>query len=245
MVPPPIQRSADHRYTKDGVEHPGVTGILNVAPSKHDWLGPWNARMAATAAVEMYEKGALGTLIETTGRDGAIKALSSSANWKRDEAARLGSAVHKLAETREYEHATEGVRKRAEAYADWWNGSGWTRPLVEVMGINPDVGYGGTFDLMARDPDGKLTLADIKTGSTIGRESILQLTAYGMFHLIQYAVGDDWRLVTMPEVERYVILHVTLDGVRPIDINVGQAERMAWLDCVDLARWVGTVKGRL
>ena len=37
-------------------------------------------------------------LVGTVGREGAIKALSSRANWQRDEAAALGTEVHSLAD---------------------------------------------------------------------------------------------------------------------------------------------------
>jgi hypothetical protein len=108
--------------------------------------------------------------------------------------------------------------------------------------VHPDVGYGGTFDLLAYDRDGRTVLADIKTGKAVYKEAILQLTAYGMAPLVQ-RFGDD-KVYPMPLPDRYAVIHVTKDGVREVCIDVGQAERMAFLDCVDLHRWLASVKGK-
>lgn len=256
MVPPPIQRSADHRYTYEGVTHPGVTSILKVL-DKSDALMSWAARQTAEAALNMMdsdtlmEPSSLQVMLSSVGKEGAIKALTSRSSWQRDEAAQLGSEVHRLAErllsTTEEPTISPvpAVALRVQAYADWWQASGWSRPLTEVMGVNPSVGYGGTLDLLARDADNRLVLADIKTGKGVYREAILQLAAYGDFTVMQYPSGDDWKIAVMPTVDRYVILHVTLDGVREVELTVGQDERMAFLDCVDLARWTQKVNGRL
>lgn len=260
MAPQPITRSADHRYTYEGVTYPGVTTMLKVL-DKSDALMSWAARQTAEAALNLIhakdspgfiDSTALIALLDSVGRKGTIRALTSRSSWQRDEAAQLGTEVHRLAESMhsdagQYTLPTlpDGIRKRIEAYADWWNASGWTRPLTEVMGVNPSVGYGGTLDLLARDADGRLVLADIKTGKGVYREAILQLTAYGDFTVMQYPTLGQWKLAVMPKVDRYVILHVTLDGVREVELTVGQDERMAWLDCVDLYRWTQKVKGRL
>lgn len=244
MVPQPIQRTQDHVYGYEGNQYPGVTTILRVL-DKSDGLVPWAARQTADAALRMFSDGSLASMLNAVGNEGAIKALTDRHRWQRDEAAQVGSEVHRLAETRSFEHANDGIAVRARAYADWWQASGWTRPLTEVMGVNPSVGYGGTADLLARDSDGRLVLADIKTGKGVYRESILQLAAYGQFTFIQYPDGDAWKLAVMPTVDRYVILHVTLDGVREVELTIGQDEHMAFADCVDLHRWMGKVKGRL
>ena len=57
-----------------------------------DKSGPlmvWAAKNAAEAAVLLGADG-LAQLVATVGEQGAIKALSDRANWKRDEAAQLG-----------------------------------------------------------------------------------------------------------------------------------------------------------
>jgi hypothetical protein len=48
----------------------------------------------------------------------------------------------------------------------------------------------------------------------------------------------------MPEADRYVILHVTADGVREIEVSVGALEKLAWGACIDLHQWSETTKGK-
>jgi hypothetical protein len=98
------------------------------------------------------------------------------------------------------------------------------------------------LDVLAYDQDGKTVLADIKTGS-VWREAILQLTAYGLCPLVS-PMGSD-KVYPMPVPDRYVILNVKPEGVRPIEVNIGSAERMAWADVLDLYAWQQSVKGKL
>ncbi len=108
------------------------------------------------------------------------------------------------------------------------------------------MGWGGTFDLLAYDRDGKTVLADIKTGKGVYKEAVLQLAAYGMAKIVQPATDGILPAQTypMPLPDRYVILHVTADGVREIEIAVGTAERMAFLACLDLYHWIEGMKGK-
>ena len=243
---PAIIRSSDHRYTYNGVTYPGVTDILKVI-DKSGPLMAWAARQTAEAAADLIESAATEPIMMATGRDGFIKAVSARANWQRDEAAHLGTAVHGLADQlvngQTLDTATPLAHEYAKRYADWWQASGWRLRLSEALVVHPDVGYGGTFDLLCYDADGRTVLADIKTGRGVYREAILQLTAYGMAPLVS-PMGSD-RVYPMPIPDRYVVIHVTADKVREVEIAVGQAERMAFLDCVDLHRWLDSVKGKL
>ena len=243
MLPQPITRSADHIYSAtlpNGEKvgpFTGVTTYLGIL-DKPALIG-WAANETADAAIGMMDGDPrpLSHILDAIGKVGFRKAITSRKDWKRDEAAHLGTEVHHLAEgviNGEARQGSDLAMRHAIIYADWWKESGWTRPLTEVMGINPSVGYGGTADLMARDEAGKLVLADLKTGAKgVFREAVLQLQAYKDFTYIM--VGGELRV--MPDVDRVVILHVTLDGVRPIELNLDEHDRMAWLDCVDLWRW--------
>jgi hypothetical protein len=249
---PAIQRTQDHRYGYNGQWYPGVTDILKVI-DKSGALMTWAARQTAEAAIALIkatpgENGIppLIAMLSNVGDAGTVAALTSRANWTRDEAASLGSAVHNLADElvsgRPLSVESPLAHEYAKGYADWWQASGWRLRLSEAVVVHPDVGYGGTFDLLAYDRDGKTVLADIKTGKAVYKEAILQLTAYGMAPKVQ-RYGDD-KVYPMPIPDRYAVIHVTKDGVREVCIDVGQAERMAFLDCVDLHRWLASVKGK-
>jgi hypothetical protein len=250
-----IHRTPDHLYTYEGVTYPGVTGILRVL-DKSDALMAWAANSTAEAAVELARRkvdaySALDILLEVVGPEGVAKALASSSVRKRDDAAQLGSTVHDWADKllttgidpADMAAMSDPVLKRVKAYAEWWEASGWKRRLTEAYVVAPSTGYGGTFDLLAYDADGRTVMADIKTGTGVYREAILQLCAYGMAPLV--ARPTDPRAFPNPTPDRYVILHVQATKVREIEVTVGEAERMAFLDCLDLYRWLATVRGRL
>jgi hypothetical protein len=255
-----ITRSANHYYTYDGKTYPGVTGILSVI-DKSGPLMSWAARQTAEAAVALaltpgvdgadrpYPQ--LNRLLDTVGEEGVIKALTARSNWKRDEAAALGTEVHNLADLVVRAQPTppmgETTRHRVLAYADWWKASGWRLRLSEAMLVHPGMGYGGTLDLLAYDADGRTVLADIKTGKAVYNEAVLQLTAYGMAELIQPPSDNVMVPATvypMPKVDRHVILHVTADGVREVEVAVGIKEKIAWASCIELAEWRESVKGK-
>lgn len=242
VTSPGITRSTDHRYTHAGKTYPGVTGILKVI-DKSDALMNWAARNTAEAAVAQI--GALPSLLDTVGPEGVVKALTSRSSWKRDQAAALGSEVHDLADQwiRGLDpQIPEHARKHVANYAEWWTASGWSLRTSEAMVVHPNAGYGGTLDLLARDRDGRTVLADIKTGKAVYSEAVLQLAAYGMAKLIQ--PGGASESYPMPVIERHVILHVTADAVREVEVPIGSMELMAFLACIDLSAWHSTTKGK-
>lgn len=256
-----INRSADHMYTYEGTVYRGVTGVLSVI-DKSAALMSWAARQTAEAAVRMVTNSiselsdgrnmnSLQALLETVGPEGAIKALTSRSSWKRDEAAALGTEVHNLADLvvrgQPTPSMTATTRSRVLAYADWWKASGWSLRTSEAMLVNVTASYGGTLDLLARDRDGRTVLADIKTGKAVYNEAVLQLTAYGEAEYIQPPSDNVMvpaQAYRMPKVDRHVILHVTADGVREVEVTVGTLERVAWIACLDLATWRDSVKGK-
>jgi hypothetical protein len=85
-------------------------------------------------------------------------------------------------------------------------------------------------------------LADVKTGGAF-REAILQLAGYSLCTLVQPRGLST--VYPMPTIDRYVILQVTENGVRPIDVTVGVTEHMAFLAALELYTWAKATKGRL
>jgi hypothetical protein len=242
---PAIVRSDDHHYSFLGQTYPGVTGILKIL-DKSGPLMAWASKETAKAAIAMLKTGALSDLVIEVGDEAAIKALTAKAGWERDEAAKVGTRIHAMADAhvRGEVGADEGqdIAKRVELYAEWWQGSGWTLRLSEALVVHTAVRYGGTFDLLARGPDGETILADIKTGKGIYTDAALQLAAYGMAEWV-CPMGSP-TAYPMPKVDRYVILHVTEKGVREVDVKVGSAEQVAFIAACALAKWRDQTKGR-
>jgi hypothetical protein len=243
VTPGPIVRSTDHHYTYAGETYPGVTSVLGIL-DKSGPLMTWAAKETAKAAVAQVDN--LPSLLATVGEQGVIRALTSRSSWQRDEAAQLGTQVHHLADLVVRGEPTppmnETVRQRVLAYAEWWKASAWALRTSEALVVSPTLRYGGTFDLLARDRDGRTVLADIKTGRGVYREAVLQLAAYAFADLV--ARPGDPVAWPMPVVERFVVLHVTADGVREIEVALGSTERAAWAACLELARWAESMAGK-
>ena len=254
MIQAPIQRTDDHRYLYAGKEFPGVTNVLKVI-DKSDALIAWAARNTAEAALELaksrvhdgpVDTDGLSYLVATVGERGAVKALTERSTWKRDAAAHLGSAVHGYADDlvsgREIPELEGAQKAYVERYAEWWASAGWKVRTSEAIVVHDTHGYGGTLDLLCYDADGRTVLADIKTGASVFREAVLQLTAYGNAELLQTPVGA---LYTMPKVDRYAIIHVLGDKpTREVPIVVGTRELNAWGAALDLYGWWKTTKGK-
>jgi hypothetical protein len=251
---PQIIRTDDHRYIYAGREYPGVTGILDVV-DKSGALMHWAAKNTAEAALALMGTvvqvaddetiNGLQHLVSTVGPTGAVKALTERSTWKRDEAAHLGTKVHGYADDlvngRPIPELQGNQKAYVDQYARWWETAGWTIRTTEAIVLHESHGYGGTLDILARDEDKRTVLADIKTGKAIYNTAVLQLTAYGNAELIQTPAFD---IYPMPAIDRYVILHVTADGVRPVEVKVGTFELNAWGACLDLSAWNKTTKGK-
>ena len=243
---PFILRSEDHRYTFEGQTYPGVTSIVKILDKSGPMMS-WAARMTAEAAVRM--SGTLPQLIENVGPEGAVKALTARGAWERDTAAALGTDVHRIADIiatgQPVPPMAEATMKRVDHYLRWWTSSGWTVRASEALLVNPGVGYGGTLDILARDREGRTVLADYKTGNVAyqGRlypEILMQLAAYGMASFMD---TGDGALYTMPEIDRYAVLHITADGCEEMEARIGKAEREAFRHCLALVRWRDGLRG--
>lgn len=242
LKPQAITRSADHVYSYNGAHYPGVTSILKILGATFQQAALYGAKQAATATADLIEAGTILSMWEAQGRDGFIKGMAGTATKRRDEAAAVGTDVHELADRiakGESPTVPDHLRAHVEHYAAWWASSGWTLRASEAMLVHTVFKYGGTLDLLARDGQGRTVLADIKTGR-IYKEAVLQLTAYSMAELIQTDAG----LFTMPKADRFVILHVTADGVREVEVSVDTMEMVAWAAALDLHQWAETMKGK-
>lgn len=243
---PAVARDRYHRYTFEGVVHPGVTGLIKVI-DKSDVLMRWAARNTAEAAI--LQAANIPSLLETSGKEGVIRLLAERSSWKRDAAADLGTDLHGYAdrisqgEDLAKDTVPEAAWARAAAYADWWQGSGWKRRITEAYVINRTLGYGGTIDLLAYDENGRTVLADVKSGKGVYGETILQLLAYGRAEVIA-PVGSP-TAYPMPPIDRYAVLHVTDAGVRVVDIEPTEEDWVAFQACIPLAAWQKTHKDAL
>lgn len=233
---PAITRTRDHQYSFNDVVYPGVTGLIGVV-DKSDALMGWAARGTAEAAIRLVDK--LPELIETSGAEGVVKLLTARSGFQRDEAAKIGTQIHSMAEMiargESLPFQPDGIRERVLRYADWWTGSGWSIRLAEAYLVNETLGYGGTLDLLARDEKGLTVLLDVKSGRGVYAISRLQMVAYGDAEWI--APPESPVAYPMPRIDRYVIAHVTDKGVRLVELAIDDIDRAAFAACLPLSTW--------
>jgi hypothetical protein len=224
---PPLTLKFDaryHRYSVNGTDVPSVTTIL-----KASWPAPaltyWAANQAATYATTRWAEL---TELDVIGRYEKIR----KAPWsERDRSAVRGTTIHRFGEQLAHGEAVEvppALEPVVQGYADWLDRFGVEVVAAEraVAYLPPDnlrLPYAGTFDLIADLNDGNRWLLDIKTGSGVYPEHVLQLAAYR--HATHYQPEPKGELQPMLEIDRVGVIHVLPDEVRLIPVA---ADRRAW-----------------
>ncbi len=150
-----IERSADHKYTVDGVAYDGVTTVIGRVirkPQLERWIGDLGNVEAARI---------------------------------RDEAGDHGTLVHSLAALRaagvpSIPMDDEGATgKQLADFAEWYDANVDECYGVEVFVCHPTYRYAGALDLAVRLKGDKVTtILDIKSGRNVYPEMRYQSAAY-------------------------------------------------------------------
>lgn len=190
----------------DGVQHPGVTSILNMLPKP--FLGPWQAKMAAEWAVTH-----MSVLNDLAGRDdkAAVELIKGAARRSTSGSADLGTAVHEYIEAvllgnSVQDAATADESLMRASFQDFLKD--WKPEVVitEATIRNDTVGYAGSLDAVL-NIGGVNIIVDWKTGKSVHEETALQLTAYSRAE--QLSNSDK-----LPPIEAGAVLHVRPDGYK-------------------------------
>ncbi|MEV0126362.1 hypothetical protein AB0I16_33260 [Streptomyces sp. NPDC050703] len=217
--------------TDRDVAHPGVTTVIGMLP-KQDFLGPWNAKMAATLAVDSLDFVAD---MAARDREGAIQYISGAARRYTKVRADLGSEAHDLFERLIRGEYVGRVRADLTPYVAHF------REFLDA--VNPELfraedvawsdtyGYAGSFDVVMRvwlDDDGNptpdrsgtphLIMGDWKTSKSTYSDVALQLAAYAN---ADYIIDAEGNRSPMPEFDGAAVLHVTDEtwAFKPVDIG--------------------------
>lgn len=170
-----------HQYRVNGSLVPSVTGILQVLAKPA--LVPWAAKMCG----EYLEANLpVGQPLDEIQKARLIKEMKGAHKRKSEDAADIGTIVHKFAE--DYVQGKDPslpinpqAKSAAESFLDWMS-QHHVRVLHSERRIFSRVHfYAGTVDLIA-EVDDVLTIADFKTSSGIYPEMFLQLAAYSIAH---------------------------------------------------------------
>lgn len=244
-------RTKDHRYYWNGEgPFPSVTTVLNDVLAKHALI-KWKSQEVARA-IFRDSKGFFGDGW-SNGEDAAVKWALARADEQRDQAARLGSSIHLLADLQARqapeaaEKAVEGFQVSDEEipYLEAWKGF---LAFLEAQGARivssehmvwSSVGYAGTYDLIL-EWDGQMWLVDIKTSKGIYPDYALQLAAYG--HAEQIILEGSPVGFPMPKIDRYGVLHLRPDaypgtGYRLWEYPLDDEDYYRFISVLDLYLW--------
>ena len=259
-LPPGAFRTSDHRYYWNGRgPFPSVTTILNDTLLKHAL--DYHKRASVAKVIYRDSVGFFGENGGVPEKD-AIKWALKAAEAERDEAGKIGTSVHLLADLQARmppgasESDSKGfqVSEQEKPYLDAFKAF---QGFLEARGgrivssehmVWSEVGYAGTYDLIIQMPgeqwanvDGsELWLVDIKTSRGVYPEYALQLAAYG--HAEQIILEGSPVGFPMPHIDRYAVLHLRPDaypdtGYRLWEYPITDEDYYRFISTLDLYLW--------
>lgn len=239
-----LTRDPKHRYRwNDGPLVPGITTVIG----QKDKSGPliaWARREAAAKAVRNLEE--LTRIAAEQGEDAAIDYVKSAPEALRDQAATVGTNVHRAIELMslgEDWECTEEEQPYVDAYVrDFLIAFRPRFMLVEFMVYSEQHEYGGTGDAIC-EINGETWMIDYKTSKGIYETTAMQLAA--LERADWWGRAGDPRKGAIPRIDRYGVVHVRPDKARLVEYHVNQADFDAFLSCRALLRWENMAKGRI
>jgi hypothetical protein len=225
-------------YTWRGREYPSVTSVRRMAGVPHGLVSWLVARVIDRAVLDVgtlnemltRERRPRERVLESNRVAEARKWLRAASTEERDTAAALGTAVHDAAaagmtpatvpdvvtfvkDGRVVTVDGAEVRPRLAWYLDWLRLSGATILAAEVQVWNLTAGYAGSLDLLCRFPSGATHLVDLKTGTSVYAEHLLQVMAYANAEFVgRDDEVDEAATALLRSVDGVAILHLGDEG---------------------------------
>ncbi|WP_223772958.1 PD-(D/E)XK nuclease family protein [Streptomyces sp. 135] len=214
------------RDTAPNVTVPGVTSIISMLP-KQDFLGPWQAGMAADLAIDSFDY-----LREMAARDraGARRYLSGAARRYTEARSKLGSRAHdafeRLMNGEELDYVHSDIVNHVRFFREFLAAVNPELVRAEDVAWSYEHNYAGSFDAILRvwveaggptgvriTPDRSgtpiLIMVDYKTSKSTYSDVALQLAAYRYADVVIDPQGNE---EPMPEVNSAAVLHITDEG---------------------------------
>jgi len=224
------------------IDVPSVTTIRRLAGIPHN-LHQWALSQVIDRALDDWP--GLSAQLRT-GTPTAVEAVRShlrqAATAERDRKAALGTAVHDAAASgRALTDVPPEVAPFLRQYLAWLGASKAELLLAERQVWNLEVGYAGTFDLIARFPDDSVWLVDLKTGSGIYSDHALQLAAYRYAEFVgNDGVVDVEATELLRQVSGTAVLHLGQRKWEFVSIRTGAEEWRAFRGLLAFAWWSHT-----
>jgi hypothetical protein len=239
--PPNAHTDSDglRHYVWEGAEYPSVTTIRRMAGMPFG-LHLWALGKVVDRAVD--DLSGLNRIVidnDPVTAKAAKVWLKGAATEERDRAADLGTRVHDAATSgRQPGEVSPDVRPFLVQYVDWLETTGVKVLTAERQVYNLTLGYAGTFDLLARFPNGDVYVVDIKTGKGTYAEHALQCVAYAMAEFVgENDTHDEKATRLLLEANGIALLHIRPEGWTWQVINVTPDLFSAFRGLLTFATW--------
>ena len=210
MSKPLMREVRGRRVYSDGERDlPSVTTLLGMISKPQ--LVPWSARLAVEAAWDMKDE------LSGKTKDEYLKGLREEATARRNEKRDLGTAVHQAIEGVMREEVdivdlSADIQKYVLAAQDFLDTQVEKVLAMERTVANFEIGYAGTFDMIALRADGTHGLLDWKTGG-IWPSAYYQLLAYAASDHVWYEEDACWKPHKMlPNIGAVGVVQLQGDG---------------------------------
>lgn len=197
-----------YTHPNSGRNHPSVTTVLGIV-GKADALKHWAANEVAKYAVAHRDTWA------ALDAAAAIDLLKREPLRMLDRAASRGTDVHAIAEAYAKTGALPSWADEIAGYVDalrtFFNEQQPQPVLIEQTVFNEEVGYAGSFDMVAKVPslgDG-LCILDYKTSKAVYPDVAAQLAAYA--YASEY-VTENGAINPMPHITYGAVVRLAADG---------------------------------
>lgn len=223
-----------HSYWDGDTKLDGVTTLLSEGLAKPALIN-WAANTTTDYAIDHWEELSHDSISDR------VKKLRKARFIQRDEAARRGTEVHKLAESLLQGHEVEVPDELAghvESYVrflDQWQ----PKPvLVETVVASRKWQYAGQLDMVIEItmPDGRVFIADIKTSrSGIFPETGYQLAAYANAEVYLDENGEEQPMSALG-IDGALGIWVRADGYDVFQVDISQTTFNTFLHIAHVAR---------
>ncbi|MFF8473870.1 hypothetical protein [Streptomyces sp. NPDC015414] len=220
-----VKKSGARFYVNEdrpNVTVPGVTSIVGMLP-KQDFLGPWQAGMAADLAIDSFDY-----LRDMANRDraGARRYIAGAARRYTEVRSKLGSRAHdvfeRLMNGEEVDFVHSDIVNHVKHFREFLAAVNPELVRAEDVAWSYEHDYAGSFDAILRvwveatdkgpriTPDRSgtpiLVMVDYKTSKSTYTDVALQLAAYRYADVVIDPEGNE---EPMPEIDSAAVLHIT------------------------------------
>jgi hypothetical protein len=237
---------------RPGISVPGVTSIISMLP-KQDFLGPWQAGLAADLAIDSFDY--LQAMAERD-RAGARRYIAGAARRYTETRSKLGSRAHdvfeRLMNGEEVSYIHPDIEPHVKHFREFLAAVNPELVRAEDVAWSDTHGYAGSFDAILRvwvkeDAFGRVVITpdrsgtpmilmvDYKTSKSTYSDVALQLAAYRYADKIIDPEGVE---TPMPELDGAAVLHVTEDQWAFKGVNAGPEVFKSFLTLKDVFQWV-------